>query len=108
MVDVGALLQSGAVLFGTVLAAPLLTGDNKKHRFYGFSAMLIGNTFALALHVNLSLWIFSAASIFWALMSMRGIWLNRPSLDEKSAAVSQSPEAVHILPDAVPDLIPGE
>jgi hypothetical protein len=107
MVDVGAILQVGAVLFGTVIAAPLLSADNKKHRYYGFAAMLVGNSFALALHVSLSLWILSAASIFWALMSMRGVWLNRPTEPNQkfASALEETPAS---LPAAVPDLIPGE
>jgi hypothetical protein len=108
MVDVNAILQVGAVFFGTVIAAPLLSSDSKKLRYYGFATMLIGNSFALALHVSLSLWILSAASIFWALMSMRGVWLNRPTGNDASQSVNVTSEKPASLPHSVPDLVPGE
>ncbi len=108
MVDIGEILQVGAVFFGTVIAAPLLSADNKKHRYYGFAAMLVGNSFALALHVSLSLWILSAASIFWALMSMRGVWLNRPNELDPKSGLNPAPETTPSLPASVPDLMPGE
>lgn len=103
MVELGALLQAGAVFFGTVIAAPLLSGDNKRHRFYGFATMLVGNSFALILHIDLSLWIMSAASIFWGLMSIRGLWLNRPQPSDNLPQTILPP-----VTEGTVDLIPGE
>jgi len=99
MVDMSSFLQMGAVFFGTVIAAPLISSDSEKARFFGFSAMFLGNSFALALHVDLSLWVMSAASLFWGVMSVRGIW-------RTSKAVKKSLPQPLVSPAI--DIVPGE
>lgn len=98
MVDFMSFLQMGAVIFGTVIAAPLISSDGEKARRYGFASMFIGNSFALLIHVDLSLWVLAAASCFWGVMSLRGILrLNRAS-----------PNPTTTLLNPTSDIIPGE
>ena len=99
MFELNSILQLGAVLFGTAIAAPLVSSDDKKNRLWGFLAMLTGSLFSLALHVSLSLWIMVPASLFWAAMSVRGYMLVRDAYKNKSNITYS---------DVVSDFIPGE
>jgi len=99
MFEFSSFLQAGAVLFGTAIAAPLVSSDNKKSRLWGFVAMLAGSLFSLALHISLSLWIMVLASLFWAIMSVRGYIIVRNTSRNEPAANYN---------DIVSDFIPGE
>ncbi len=75
MVDTVFLAQATSLVFGTILAAPLLASVSNKSRHWGFMAMMLGTLSALIVHVAFSLWLFAGASVFWFIMSVRG-WLN--------------------------------
>ena len=68
-------IQFGAVLFGTVLAAPLLSSLSPKQRQHGFVCMAIGSMFSLIATASAGLWVLSFANAFWFFSSLRGWWL---------------------------------
>ncbi|MDC0131457.1 hypothetical protein OAI24_01170 [Alphaproteobacteria bacterium] len=79
MVDTVFLAQAASLVFGTVLAAPLMASVDNKSRHWGFMAMMLGALSALIVHIAFSLWLFAGASVFWFLMSVRG-WFNTREL----------------------------
>ncbi len=58
------LIQIGAVLFGTVLAA-LLSSLSPKQRRHGFVCMAIGSLFSLLATGSAGLLVLSFANAFW-------------------------------------------
>lgn len=73
--DIVILIQLGSVMFGTVLAAPLLSSLCAKNRRRGFACMAIGSLFALIATLSSGLWVLAAANAFWVASSLRGFWL---------------------------------
>lgn len=75
--DIIVWVQCGAVLFGTVLAAPLLSSLSQKHRENGFVCMAVGSMFSLLATASAELLVLSFANAFWFFSSLRGWWLLR-------------------------------
>ena len=73
--DIVTVIQAGSVVFGTVLAAPLLSSLCEKRRRRGFICMAVGSLFALIATSSAGLWVLAAANAFWVMSSLRGYWL---------------------------------
>ena len=73
--DIVIVIQVGSVVFGTVLAAPLVSSLCETRRRRGFVCMAVGSLFALIATSSAGLWILAAANAFWVLSSLRGYWL---------------------------------
>ena len=73
--DIVIVIQAGSVVFGTVLAAPLLSNLCEKRRRRGFICMAVGSLFALIATSSAGLWVLAAANAFWVISSLRGYWL---------------------------------
>lgn len=73
--DIVVPIQLGSVIFGTVLAAPLLSSLREKSRRRGFVCMAVGSLFALIATASSGLWVLAAANAFWVASSLRGFWL---------------------------------
>ena len=69
------IIQLGSVIFGTALAAPLLSSLSPIRRRYGFICMAIGSMFSLLATASAGLLVLSFANGFWFLSSVRGWWL---------------------------------
>jgi hypothetical protein len=69
--DIVVVIQVGSVVFGTVLAAPLLSSLCETHRRRGFICMAVGSLFALIATSSAGLWVLAAANV----SSLRGYWL---------------------------------
>ena len=89
--DIVVVIQVGSVVFGTVLAAPLVSSLCKKRRRLGFVCMAVGSLFALIATSSAGLWVLAAANAFWVVSSLRGYWL----LSEKTlGAATEGLQAV--------------
>ena len=73
--DIIIVIQVGSVLFGTVLAAPLISSLCEKRRRRGFLCMTVGSLLALLATSSAGLWVLAAANAFWVISSLRGYWL---------------------------------
>ena len=73
--DIVVVIQVGSVVFGTVLAAPLLSSLSETRRRRGFICMAVGSLFALIATSSAGLWVLAAANAFWVVSSLRGYWL---------------------------------
>ena len=75
--DIVIVIQAGSVVFGTVLAAPLLSSLCEKRRRRGFICMAVKTImlFALIATSSAGLWVLAAANAFWVMSSLRGYWL---------------------------------
>ena len=95
--DIVVWVQFGAVLFGTVLAAPLLSSLSTEHRRYGFICMAVGSLFSLLATASVGLLVLSFANAFWFFSSVRGWWLLnhhqqgniRPSVESSTLAAAE-------------------
>lgn len=93
------LVQFGSVLFGTGLAAPLLSSLNEKNRLYGFICMALGSLFSLIATASVGLWVLALANGFWFFSSLRGWWLLADSTPKSLQVISDT------LPDAPTELV---
>lgn len=73
-IDFIVMAQFGTVIFGTILAAPLLSSLETKRRRAGFICMMLGSFSALIATAMSGLWVLVAANAFWIVSSMRGFW----------------------------------
>ena len=99
------LVQVGSVIFGTVLAAPLLSSLCAKRRRLGFVCMAVGSLFAFTATSASGLWVLAAANAFWVASSLRGFWLlsDRPISVVTETLQATTPEAVQIALDNMTD-----
>jgi hypothetical protein len=103
--DIVVVIQVGSVVFGTVLAAPLLSSLSETRRRRGFICMVVGSLFALIATSSAGLWVLAASNIFWVITSLRGYWL----LSEQDYATvtenvqAATPEALQNALDNVSD-----
>ena len=84
-IDLIVLAQIGSVIFGTILAAPLLSSLDAKRRRAGFLCMMIGSFASLSVTAAAGLWILALANMFWAISSFRGFWILHSALRNESA-----------------------
>ena len=63
------IIQISSVLFGTLLAAPLIVSKKHKKRMFGLSAIATGSILAMIVQLNAGLYYFFFASAFWVLNS---------------------------------------
>jgi len=70
------IIQLLSVLFGTLVAAPLVVSKKAKKRLFGFVAVITGSIFAIIVQFYLGLYYFVFANLFWL--------LNVPSLKSHS------------------------
>lgn len=103
--EIVVLVQVGSVVFGTVLAAPLLSSLCEKRRRMGFICMAIGSLFALIATSASGLWVLAAANAFWVASSLRGFWLlsDQPISVMTETLQATTPEAVQIALDNMSD-----
>ena len=73
--EMATLAQAGSVVFGTFLAAPLLSSLSKKRRRHGFVCMAAGSLFSLMATSSAGLYVLALANAFWFFSSLRGWWL---------------------------------
>jgi hypothetical protein len=73
--DIVVVIQVGSVVFGTLLAAPLLSSLSETRRRRGCICMAVGSLFALIATSSAGLWVLAAANAFWVVSSLRGYWL---------------------------------
>lgn len=81
--------QVSAVLFGTLLAAPLLSSLDATRRRLGFVCMAVGSLSALVATGFSGLWILAFANFFWFGSSLRGFIV----LSQSTADVAPPPMA---------------
>ena len=67
------LIQLLSVIFGTLIAAPLVVSKKAKKRMIGLSAVIAGSSFAIIVQVYLGLYYFVFANAFWLLNACNGI-----------------------------------
>ena len=67
------LIQLLSVIFGTLIAAPLVVSKKAKKRMIGLSAVIAGSTFAIIVQLYLGLYYFVFANAFWLLNAGNGI-----------------------------------
>ncbi|MGC6534926.1 MAG: hypothetical protein ACON4V_05205 [Parvibaculales bacterium] len=105
-----------AVLFGTLLAAPLLLSLDATRRRLGFVCMAVGSLSALVATGFSGLWILAFANFFWFGSSLRGfIVLSQstadiaPPMAEQQIMQSESAFAVvaEAVEQTVTDIIDG-
>lgn len=101
--DIIVVVQVGSVLFGTVLAAPLLSSLAETRRRRGFICMAVGSLFALIATSSAGLWVLAAANAFWVVSSFRGYWLlSEPTLGTVTEGLqAATPEALQNALDNV-------
>ena len=108
--------QVSAVLFGTLLAAPLLSSLDATRRRLGFVCMAVGSLSALVATGFSGLWILAFANFFWFGSSLRGfIVLSQstadvaPPMAEQQIMQSESAFAVvaEAVEQTVTDIIDG-
>lgn len=84
-IDLIVLAQIGSVIFGTILAAPLLSSLDAKRRRAGFLCMMIGSFASLSVTAAAGLWILALANMFWAISSFRGFWILQSAMHNEAA-----------------------
>ncbi len=101
--DIVVVIQVGSVIFGTVLAAPLLSSLCEKRRRKGFACMAVGSLFALIATSSSGLWVLAAANAFWVASSLRGFWLlsDQPLSAMTETLQVATPEAIQNALDNV-------
>ena len=67
------LIQLLSVIFGTLIAAPLVVSKKAKKRMVGLSAVIAGSSFAIIVQLYLGLYYFVFANVFWLLNAGNGI-----------------------------------
>ena len=67
------LIQLLSVIFGTLIAAPLVVSKKAKKRMVGLSAVIAGSLFAIIVQIYLGLYYFVFANAFWLLNACNGI-----------------------------------
>ena len=67
------LIQLLSVIFGTLIAAPLVVSKKAKKRMIGLSAVIAGSSFAIIVQLYLGLYYFVFANAFWLLNASNGI-----------------------------------
>ena len=67
------LIQLLSVIFGTLIAAPLVVSKKAKKRMVGLSAVIAGSSFAIIVQLYLGLYYFVFANAFWLLNAGNGI-----------------------------------
>ena len=67
------LIQLLSVIFGTLIAAPLVVSKKAKKRMVGLSAVIAGSSFAIIAQLYLGLYYFVFANAFWLLNASNGI-----------------------------------
>ena len=67
------LIQLLSVLFGTLIAAPLVVSKKAKKRIVGLSSVVAGSFFAIIVQLYLGLYYFVFANAFWLLNACNGI-----------------------------------
>jgi len=67
------LIQLLSVIFGTLIAAPLVVSKKAKKRMIGLSAVIAGSSFAIIVQLYLGLYYFVFANAFWLLKARDGI-----------------------------------
>tara|TARA_B100000073_G_scaffold338975_1_gene336779 strand:- start:301 stop:555 length:255 start_codon:yes stop_codon:yes gene_type:complete len=67
------IIQLLSVLFGTLVAAPLVVSKKAKKRLFGFVAVITGSIFAIIVQFYLGLYYFVFANLFWLLNACNGI-----------------------------------
>ena len=67
------IIQILSVFFGTLIAAPLIVSKKEKKRILGLIAIIIGSFFAIIVQLNLGLYYFVFANIFWLLNACKGV-----------------------------------
>ena len=67
------LIQLLSVIFGTLIAAPLVVSKKAKKRMIGLSAVIAGSSFAIIVQLYLGLYYFVFANAFWLLNDGNGI-----------------------------------
>ena len=67
------LIQLLSVIFGTLIAAPLVVSKKAKKRMIGLSAVIAGSSFAIIVQLYLGLYYFVFANAFWLLNAGNGI-----------------------------------
>lgn len=98
--------QVSAVLFGTLLAAPLLSSLDATRRRLGFVCMAVGSLSALVATGLSGLWILAFANFFWFGFSLRGfIVLSQSTADVAppmaEQQIMQSEGAFAVVAEAV-------
>ncbi|MDG1006697.1 MAG: hypothetical protein P8P44_00605 [Alphaproteobacteria bacterium] len=73
--DIVVAIQAGSVVFGTLLAAPLVSSLSETRRRRGFICMAVGSLLAFIATSSAGLWVLAAANAFWVVSSLRGYWL---------------------------------
>ena len=67
------LIQLLSVIFGTLIAAPLVVSKKAKKRMIGLSSVIAGSSFAIIVQLYLGLYYFVFANAFWLLNASNGI-----------------------------------
>ncbi len=67
------LIQLLSVIFGTLIAAPLVVSKKAKKRMVGLSAVIAGSFFAIIVQIYIGLYYFVFANAFWLLNACIGI-----------------------------------
>ncbi len=67
------IIQILSVVFGTLVAAPLIVSKKAKKRLIGLLAVIAGSSFAIIVQVYLGLYYFVFANAFWLLNACNGI-----------------------------------
>ena len=103
------IIQLGSVIFGTALAAPLLSSLSPIRRRYGFKCMAIGSMFSLLATASAGLLVLSFANGFWFLSSIRGWWLlshqNTHPISQAETVTLVATEAVSKAAEVVAEVI---
>jgi len=105
--DIVVVVQVGSVVFGTVLAAPLVSSLSETRRRRGFICMAVGSLFALFATSSAGLWVLAAANAFWVISSLRGYWiLSEQTLGTVTEGLqTATPEALQKALDNVSDMM---
>jgi hypothetical protein len=67
------IIQILSVVFGTLVAAPLIVSKKAKKRLIGLLAVIAGSSFAIIVQAYLGLYYFVFANAFWLLNACNGI-----------------------------------
>ena len=67
------IIQIISVIFGTLIAAPLIVSKKAKKRMIGLFAVIAGSFFAIIVQIYLGLYYFVFANLFWLLNACNGI-----------------------------------
>ena len=67
------IIQILSVVFGTLVAAPLIVSKKAKKRLIGLLAVIAGSSFAIIVQLYLGLYYFVFANAFWLLNAGNGI-----------------------------------